>query len=250
MNQASLTNSERWQIIDDGAATRSGAANMAVDHALLESVQNNSAPILRFYRWSRPTLSLGRNQAALGIYQPTPGRDLVRRPTGGLAVLHAREITYAVALPARRLGGPRATYLAINQALLAGLRELGVEAEVASASARARFGTVEPCFAEAAEGELIARGRKLVGSAQRYERHALLQHGSILLANDQPKGAISLEELLGTVPAVADIVATLSASFARVCGICLAPGDLTGQQRKRAAELEAWYASEAWTWRK
>ena len=223
---------------------------MAIDHALLESVQEGSAPILRFYRWRVPTLSLGRNQPALGIYHRAEGQELVRRPTGGLAVLHAREITYGIALPAALLGGPRATYIAINRALVAGLRDLGIAAEVANARKRAAFGTIQPCFAEAAEGEVIAHGRKLVGSAQRYQRGAILQHGSILLGNDQPSGAISMADLLPEVPAVPKIVDALKAAFEHVCGTCLAPAVLSPQQQERAARFEELYASDGWTWRK
>jgi lipoate-protein ligase A len=245
----SLSNSEVWRFLDDAVAVRDGAANMAVDHALLESVQAGSAPILRFYRWSVPTLSFGRNQPTRGFY-PESGGATVRRPTGGMAVLHDREVTYGVAVPAGRLGGPKATYSAINRALVAGLRQLGVAAEVAALSARSRFGSVHPCFAEAAEGEVVAGGRKLVGSAQRYEKHAILQHGSILLGNDQPAGAISLSELLDEVPAAADIVDVLKDAFASVCGIRLAPAELSRQERERADELIAHYASDAWTWRR
>jgi lipoate-protein ligase A len=243
------SNSETWRFIDDDVAVRPGAANMAVDHAMLESVQAGSAPILRFYRWSVPTLSFGRNQPAAGIYSPSE-QPAVRRPTGGMAVLHAREITYGLALPAERLGGPRATYIAINQALVAGLRELGAAAVVAGPTSRGRFGSVQPCFAEAAEGEVVAGGRKLVGSAQRYERRCILQHGSILLENDQPAGAVGLSELVTKLPDASAIAAVLRDAFARVCGICLAPGELSRHELERAAELEEHYASDVWTWRR
>ena len=222
---------------------------MAIDHAMLESVQDDSAPILRFYRWSEPTLSFGRNQPARGVYDGD-GCAKVRRPTGGLAVLHHHEITYAIALRADRLGGPRATYIAVNHALLAGLRELGVNASIAAGHPRAAFGSVQPCFAEAAEGELVARGRKLVGSAQRYERRSILQHGSILLSNDQPAGAIGLDELLGRAPSPAETAEALRSAFGRVCGISLAPAELSPRERQRAGELAELYASEAWTWRR
>lgn len=198
-----------------------------------------------------PTLSFGRNQPAAGLYpRDGAGPDTVRRPTGGLAVLHDHEVTYGVALPAARLGGPRATYTAVNRALVAGLRMLGVDASIAPGAKRAAFGTVQPCFAEAAEGEVVAAGKKLVGSAQRYERHAILQHGSILLANDQPAGAISLTDLLAEVPDADQIAAAMRDAFERVCGICLAPAELSRDEDARARELEAHYASESWTWRK
>jgi lipoyl(octanoyl) transferase len=245
-----LSNSETWRFLDDEVAVRSGVANMALDHALLESVQAGSAPILRFYRWQQPTLSFGRNQPARGLYQPEPDHEIVRRPTGGMAVLHHREITYALVLPAARLGGPRATYMTVNRALVAALQELGVRAAIAPASSRAQFGTVLPCFAEAAEGEVVVTGKKLVGSAQRYERRTLLQHGSVLLANDQPSGAISLSDLLAELPPLPEIARVFRAAFERVCGTCLAPAVLSRREADRAGHLEAFYASDAWTWRR
>jgi lipoate-protein ligase A len=245
-----LSNSETWRFLDDEVAVRDGAANMALDHALLESVQAGASPILRFYRWQMPTLSLGRNQPARGLYPQQPGQEVVRRPTGGMAVLHHRELTYALAIPAARLGGPRATYLAVNRVLVTALQELGVSADTAAPKQRTQFGTVLPCFAEAAEGEVMVTGKKLVGSAQRYERRTLLQHGSILLANDQPVGAISLSELLAELPPLTEIARVFCAAFERVCGTCLAPAVLSRHEAERAAELKEFYASDTWTWRK
>lgn len=169
-----------------------GARNMAVDQALLESAQAGGQATLRFYAWRPACLSFGRNQSARGIYDPALiaalGLDVVRRPTGGRAVLHDRELTYSVAAPVARVGSPRRAYRAINRALVAGLRALGVPASLAPAPVRTRGPVGDaavPCFQDAAEGEVVAAGRKLVGSAQRYERHAILQHGSILLDGDQ-----------------------------------------------------------------
>jgi lipoyl(octanoyl) transferase len=168
-----------------------GARNMAVDHALLESVQQGGRPVLRLYRWDPPCLSFGRNQRTLGIYDEAriraAGVDVVRRPTGGLAVLHDRELTYCVLAPADALGGPRRAYQLINSALVAGLATLGVPAAVAGAgSAPNPIGdAAAPCFHAPAAGEVVALGRKLVGSAQRCEGRTLLQHGSILLDGSQ-----------------------------------------------------------------
>src|SRR4028119_220945 len=99
----------RWRLIDTPPAP--GAWNMAVDEALAESVRQGGLPVLRLYRWSPRCLSLGRNQPARGRYDTAAlaarGIDVVRRPTGGRAVLHDRELTYCAALPAALLGGPR-----------------------------------------------------------------------------------------------------------------------------------------------
>src|SRR5215213_2662474 len=105
----------RWRLLDTPPAP--GAWNMAVDEALAESVRRGGAPVLRVYRWSPPCLSLGRNQPARGRYRldalAARGIDVVRRPTGGRAVLHDRELTYAAALPEALFGGPRPAYAAV-----------------------------------------------------------------------------------------------------------------------------------------
>ena len=186
-----------WRLVDSGAPPRRGADNMAIDRALVEGVEAGGPPTLRLYYWDPPCLSLGRNQLAAGIYDEAAaaarGIDIVRRPTGGRAVLHDREVTYSVVVPVGVLGSPRATYAAINRALVAGLRRLGVvgelqgegEGEGEGTGAEATALGPNPCFDGAAPGEVVAEGRKLIGSAQRREGSVLLQHGSLLLDGDQ-----------------------------------------------------------------
>ena len=121
-----------FRLIDTPPAL--GAYNMAVDEALMESVRGGAPPVLRFYRWQPGCLSLGRNQPAAGVYDRQRidqlGLDVVRRPTGGRAVLHRRELTYSVVVGEGVLGGLRESYLRINRALAAGLRKLGVAVDV------------------------------------------------------------------------------------------------------------------------
>jgi len=240
---------------------------MAVDHALLESVQRDRAPTLRLYRWQPACLSFGRNQPARGFYDAATaarlGIDIVRRPTGGLAVLHDRELTYSFVAPASLLGGPRSTYLAVNRALVAGLRRIGVPAEVSGGAERSSFGSVGPCFAEPAAGEVVVAGRKLVGSAQRCEQHTILQHGSILLDGTQAEigsiaavpfdmsgRATSISAVLGALPDFDEMASAIAEGFRDACGICLAPGELSAGVVARVAELEQLYASSDWTWRR
>jgi hypothetical protein len=158
---------------------------MAVDEALARCRAPGEA-VLRVYRWSRPTLSFGRNQPARGRYDdgiaPLLGGDVVRRPTGGREVLHDRELTYAVVLPLRALGGLREAYIQVNAALVEALRSLGVAAEAAPRRGSVPSPSAGACFAEAAPGEVTVGGRKLVGSAQARVDGSLLQHGSLLLA--------------------------------------------------------------------
>lgn len=244
-----------------------GAANMAVDHALLESVKRGAPPALRFYRWDPDCVSLGRNQPGRGRYDGAgvrPGVDVVRRPTGGLAVHHAAELTYAVACPVGAIGSPRATYARINRALVEGLRALGAAVETVAASSARIPHPGDPsgvCFAGPAPGEVVAGGRKLAGSAQRCEERTLLQHGSILLAGDQRAAIASggapgtpavatLAELLGGEPADDAMVEALARAFEAVIGIRLAPVALQAAERDDATRLDARYRSGDWTWRR
>jgi lipoate-protein ligase A len=157
---------------------------MAVDEALARCRAPGEGT-LRIYRWARPTLSFGRNQPARGRYDesvaPLIGAEVVRRPTGGREVLHDRELTYAIILPLRRLGGLREAYAEVNAGLVDALRSLGVPAEAAPRLGRPPGLEAGACFAVAAPGEVTVAGRKLVGSAQARVEGSLLQHGSLLL---------------------------------------------------------------------
>lgn len=240
---------------------------MALDHALLESVQQNPRAVLRLYRWRPACLSFGRNQPARPFYDANAARDLgidiVRRPTGGMAVLHDCELTYAVVAPLDWFGGPRASYRTINEALVAGLRKLGARAQLAASEKRSAFGSLQPCFAEPAAGEVVAGNQKLVGSAQRCEKRTLLQHGSILLDGSQDVvariatvpfdlsgRAITLAALLGEVPAMATMTEALATGFEERCRVPVVANALDSVTAKRASQLETLYASDDWTWRR
>ncbi|MGH7483069.1 MAG: lipoate--protein ligase family protein [Longimicrobiales bacterium] len=193
-----------------------GEDNMAIDRALFADVQNGGAPVLRLYTWDPACISFGRNQRTDGIYDleaaAARGIDVVRRPTGGLAVLHDRELTYSVCTRAGTLGSPRETYRAVHLALVEALRSLGVDATLAARPASATRDVVArrspvldaavPCFKTPAGGEITARGGKLVGSAQRCEHRAILQHGSILVGGSQhPLQELLLSDASGALPA-------------------------------------------------
>ena len=124
---------------------RSGAENMARDSALMDRARETGEHIFTVYSWSRPTLSLGRNQTAKDRYDParleSRGIDVVRRPTGGRALLHWREVTYSVAAPAADHEPLTESYAAINRILLEGLRSLGVEVSESRGGARTPFST-------------------------------------------------------------------------------------------------------------
>ena len=256
----------RWTVYLDGPLA--GAVNMAWDHALALGLAPEAA-ILRLYRWSVPTLSLGRNEPARGRYDLEGARrlgvDVVRRPTGGRAVLHWRELTYAVALPVSALG-PRAAYRWINERLAVALASLGVPAEITHASSSTDRPDAGPCFGSATAGELMARGRKLVGSAQARlrtpEGDVLLQHGSILVEDDQGVleqlrdcsknigfGPATLVEMLGRPPAAGELERAVLDAFAAHRNAVVAR--VTGvDESARVAELVDRYRSDAWTWRR
>jgi lipoyl(octanoyl) transferase len=261
-----------------------GAVNMAVDQALLRGVGRGEAPAVRFYGWQPACLSFGRNQRARGVYDEAAllarGIGVVRRPTGGLAVLHDRELTYAVAAPVAELGLPRAAYVAINRALVQGLQSLGVSARLATGrpppANAPRLDADVPCFASPAPGEVVIGARKLVGSAQCREGRAILQHGSILLAADQgrvsgflaggadgragpgdgappPTGAsssVGLADVMGAVPAVPELARKFAAAFEATLGVHLEPAPLSAAECEMIEALTAQYASPTWTWRR
>lgn len=173
----------KLRILIEGAAD--GATNMARDAALLDEHRPGDPPVLRLYRWRPFAVSYGYHQSLEGFEVAAiaaAGYGLVRRPTGGRAILHADELTYAVVgtSPSELFGTTlHQTYTRINEALVLFLRDLGLPADVSGGESRddAR-GMV--CFKSAGRHEINVRGRKLVGSAQRRRGDVFLQHGSIL----------------------------------------------------------------------
>lgn len=180
-----------WRILRTAAA--SGAWNMAVDEAILEAVgQRTSLPTLRLYAWQPACLSLGYAQPfgdadleALALH----GWQIVRRPTGGRAILHADELTYAVIAPLdepRVAGGVLESYRRLSQALLDALRRVGLPAqadrEYALPEGAQSGGPV--CFEVPSNYEITVSEKKLVGSAQARKKEGVLQHGSLPLCGD------------------------------------------------------------------
>lgn len=182
----SLLGTRRWTSLLEGA--RSGVENMAIDQTLLDRAETEAVGFVRVYRWFPHCLSFGRNEPALRRYNRAEierrGIDAVRRPTGGRAVWHAREVTYAVAAPIEWFGSLAQSYHTIHQILATALQSLGIETSLAPSQPAARL-TAGACFASPAGGEVLVNGRKLIGSAQLRQGSAFLQHGSILLEDDQ-----------------------------------------------------------------
>lgn len=220
----------RWQTMRSAPA--SGARNMAVDAALLEHARTSECGVWRCYAWRTPTVSFGRNELTRGRFSATSvaaaGLDAVRRPTGGRALLHAREVTYSVTFPLSPSVSWRTAYAAVNAILLRGLTWLGVAAQLAD-DATAPIRPDGPlCFDAPAAGEIVVDGAKLAGSAVWRERGAYLQHGSILLHDDQPMlrnaacvsladlpAAASLASCCTTVPSWTQVVDALESALAQ-----------------------------------
>lgn len=173
-----------WQQLLDGP--RPGAENMQRDLALLEE---STGPVLRLYSWTRPCLSLGYGQREDWIDRPLCARlgvEVVRRPTGGRALLHQPdEITYAVVLPDPGGLPVQESFAGIASLLAEALARLGVPVETAAGGHAPSSGAHPSCLAVAAPGEVTARGRKLVGSAQVRRHGRLLQHGALPRRTDE-----------------------------------------------------------------
>ena len=258
-----------WRLLVDAPAV--GAWNMAVDEVLLDGVAAaTTPPTIRFYGWNPPCLSLGYFQPfdvvdvdgcrALGV-------DVVRRPTGGRAILHDRELTYSVALPAPVLGqdgGVLPSYYRLSLVLQDGLRRLGVPATLAPESARSSAAHGPVCFDRPSAHEILLHGRKLVGSAQTRRGGGLLQHGSILIEPRIDKlmaclhrtdgagsrgleyGVAGLAEL--GVTDLGPIASAIGAAFAAGFGVDLVEAPLRPDEEEAARALaRSKYQSARWT---
>ena len=186
---------EKWRVIEDGP--KDGQSNMAIDSAILAACESGEVlPTLRLYSWERPTLTIGYAQDIDREIDFDRCREfdiqVVRRPTGGRALLHHHELTYSITVPIPHPKFPNSlhgAYKVIAQALLEGLEALGIrDAILANASGLSRryFYPHSPsCLSSINHWEIEVKGAKLVGSAQRRKKRAFLQHGSILIDCDR-----------------------------------------------------------------
>ena len=247
----------------DGAAT--GAHNMAVDETLLSSAARGQST-LRFYAWQPHCLSLGRLQKSLSlppaVFEGAIGADVVRRPTGGRAVWHAHEITYALAMPLDGLPAEARTvsgaYRWLSDGFRAGLGALGLPVQMAAQGVRTQGPN---CFAASASCDFLVEGKKLIGAAQCRRDDALLQHGSLLLSIDRAQwqaraggpmhDAISLCDLgveAATSSDIERIIEQLCAGFERTTGANLSAGALSNAEIESAERLRREkYEDETWT---
>lgn len=269
-----MPNLEAWRLLQTPPLP--GALNMAIDHTLLETYPLHPQPTLRFYRWKPASVSLGVAQRlARDVDQAACaelGIDVVRRPTGGRAILHDQEVTYALVIAVNHplIGGSSVVeaYRAISTALCAGLAALGIAAELAPRAKRQQAQSAA-CFDRLSDYEITVGGRKLVGSAQARRHGVLLQHGTLLQHADLQRLSrvlrlppalseaqlaqrlVALDETLAEPPSFEAVVAALIGGLEQTWPVQLTPGALTHHEQQRAAELvRDVYANPAWTARR
>ena len=256
---------------------------MALDEAILLAVAEGQAPpTLRFYTWKPPCLSVGYAQPLARYIDPKAcramGYDLVRRPTGGRAILHIDELTYSLALPQedpRVAGGVVSSYQRLSEGLLVGLRQLGTNAirAVSPSWDSGRTGRTAACFDLPSHFEITVGGKKLVGSAQVRRQGVLLQHGALPLWGDitrivrvlrlsseehragmaarLAKVATTLAQAAGRVIPVGEAGQALAAGFAEALNIELAERELTAWEREQAERLRREkYGTEEYTFQR
>lgn len=264
----------QWRLIYD--CPTCGPRNMAVDEAILRA--GFDQPTLRLYAWEPFCLSLGYGQRAADVDRErlaAQGWDMVRRPTGGRAILHGDELTYSLMLPAKHpigRGGVVDSYRRISRALIAGLERLGASPEAGESAGKGRSGAV--CFETPSHYEITAQGRKVVGSAQVRREYGILQHGSLPLhgdiaricevlhypdeanrqiARDQVRArATTLSAAAGgQVIGWGTAAEAVASGFADAFGIELISGEMTPSEYNLAARLETEvYTHPDWTFRR
>lgn len=257
----------KWRLIRSSPA--SGSWNMAVDEAILENMATGNTPAtLRLYAWEPACLSLGYAQPCtdVDIHKLKSRKwDLVRRPTGGKAILHTDELTYSVIGPTtepRLQGGVLESYKCLSKALLQALHNLGAPAQTAEINhALNNEATDNPvCFEVPSNYEMTVDGKKLIGSAQARRREGVLQHGSLPLFGDITKitkvltfekinertraaqrladRATTLESILGAQITWQQAADEFITAFEQALNIEFEPGELSRSERERATELE------------
>lgn len=254
-----------WRLIIETEG-RSGAWNMAIDRALMQSTGEGSAPpTLRFYHWQPAAVSLGKGQAMAVVDRArcaADGVEVVRRPTGGWAILHIDEMTYAVAAHAEEpvVAGPLLdAYKHLSAGLIAGLRALGLAAEMAPPLPTSEKAGLMACFEVPYNNEITVGGMKLMGSAQARSQRRLMQHGSLPLVGDVGRAAeylifpdeaarASLRARLrdhattasataGRTITYAEAVAAMVQGFSQALDLAFEPGALSASELDHAATL-------------
>ncbi|MFH1149889.1 MAG: lipoate--protein ligase family protein [Actinomycetota bacterium] len=256
---------ETWRFIDDGA--RSGRDNMARDEALALCSRRGSTPSLRVYRFEPATVTLGRSQPLPGLIDleacRSHGVELVRRPTGGLAILHLDDFTYSFTTGLEPTHGARErVFQTVASGLIEALRLMGAGCRTVSHRTPAR-GEATWCFEGGFGVDLECEGRKICGSAQRLYHDSVLQHGSMFLVDrgdvleeltgpgslaghSQP---VSLSRQLSRIVEWEEVRDAIRQGFAAALGIELSEDRLGGEEERVSEELLAErYGAPGWSW--
>jgi len=255
---------DTWRLIITPPA--SGAWNMALDEAILEHIgRGDSLPTLRLYAWEPACLSLGHAQPFADVdtdHLRQRGWDVVRRLTGGRAILHTDEITYSVIAPndePRVAGTVLESYNRLAQALLGAVQEMELPVELKEGKAENRSTPNPVCFEVPSTYEITVNGKKLIGSAQARKKEGVLQHGSLPLTGDLARicqvlvfeneaaredastrllaRASTVESALGREVSWDTAAQAFVHAFEAVLGLSLQKGDLSGSESKRTHEL-------------
>jgi lipoate-protein ligase A len=228
----------------------SGPWNMAADEALQRSAVDRGVATLRFYTWAQPTLSLGYFQAHADRRTDPHLATVawVRRHTGGAAILHHHEITYALALPAGSPWHTAESWLCrFHHAVAAALKTFGARTRAVVCGEDKKLGPFL-CFQHQTPGDLLAEGHKVVGSAQRRPHGAMMQHGSILLRRSPHAPVLpGLADLTGVTIDGDSLVGGIVAELKAETGWAFEPAGWTAEELGLAAEIERGkYGSAAW----
>jgi len=256
-----------WRLIITPAERAArGAWNMAVDESILEHIgRGDSLPTLRLYAWDPACLSLGHAQPFADV-EPARlqerGWEVVRRATGGRAILHTDELTYSVTGSAEEpvlAGGVLESYNRLAQALFLAVKNLGLQVEMKEKKAKGNATPNPVCFEVPSTYEITVGGKKLIGSAQARKKEGVLQHGSLPLTGDLTRicqalvfenesaradaakrllaRATTVESALGRAVSWETAAQAFIHAFEVQLGLCFEKGELSGSESRRAHEL-------------
>ena len=242
-----------------------GAWNMAVDQSLLMSAEQNSTVTLRLYTWAQPTLSLGyfQKHADRNLHVASAACPIVRRRSGGGAILHDQELTYSLAIPSSHRWSKESSelYDLVHRIVIQLLAEDGIESGLFKDTAKQKSNSSAPepkvnidpnaflCFQRRSDGDLVVDGSKVLGSAQRRLKHSLLQHGSLLFKQSEFTPELpGLLELSGKQFQLEVFYQRMSKALGDALGFEFSPSILTEGEAALAKELEmATFGSLMWT---
>ncbi|MBN1446106.1 MAG: lipoate--protein ligase family protein [Candidatus Omnitrophica bacterium] len=240
---------EKWRIIISGA--KAPEDNMGIDYALWQSAFRGVAPpTLRFYQWNPSSVSFGYNQSAHRVinteFCKAGNIPIVKRPTGGSAIFHDIELTYSFSGNFNghpSFASPLGSYFAVCGGIIKGMKKVGASLEIRGFSeGKEPSFTARDCFSLSSRHDIVCNNRKVVGSAQRRNGAAFLQHGSILLdirrdlwenifleETDFSK-IVPLDEMLAEKISPEYLIQILSEGFEEAFGVVFEEGELTGDE--------------------